>query len=57
MASDDPVSGAGSPNRNTIQSQAPLLTIDFTPVPEPSSWILYSFAAMGLLGYAVRRRA
>ncbi len=56
MAGDDPVINAISPNRNTIQSQAPLLTIDFTPVPEPSSWILASFAAMGLIGYAVRGR-
>jgi hypothetical protein len=55
FAGDDPVTSASSPSRKTIQSQAPMLTIDYTPIPEPASWLLCSFAALGLLGYGIRR--
>lgn len=53
IASDDPITSASGSNRKTVQSQAPMLTIDYTPVPEPTSLAL---AGLALTAFARRRR-
>jgi hypothetical protein len=55
IASDDPITSATGSNRKTIQSQAPLLTIDYT-VPEPSTLVLAGFAFIGFARRSIRRR-
>ncbi|MBN2022207.1 MAG: PEP-CTERM sorting domain-containing protein [Pirellulales bacterium] len=55
LAGDETATASGS-QRVTIPSQAPILTVDYTPIPEPSSLVLFTAAAAGLLGYAARRR-
>lgn len=55
FASDDPATG-NTTNRDTIQSQAPLLTIDYTPIPEPSSVFLFGIGFIGLARHVTRSR-
>jgi hypothetical protein len=57
FAGDEPQTSVSGSQRKTVQEQAPILTIDYTPVPEPATWLLCSVATLGLLGYGIRKKA
>lgn len=38
------------------EASCPSLSVDYTPVPEPATWLLCSFAMLGLLGYGLRKK-